>query len=112
MISAVVVEGDEVGHRGVQPPRARIDEQVQPGLQRLVKDVTRVIALAKRRPAGEGPRGARSPPSSRLTSCALPLYRRSMWRVDRFIRTLIRVCRAPNQTALSSSGRAGHLETS
>jgi len=102
----------QVKVRALGPRRRTKPHKRGGGASAAQPDVTRVIALAKRRPAGEGPRGARSPPSSRLTSCALPLYRRSMWRVDRFIRTLIRVCRAPNQTALSSSGRAGHLETS
>jgi len=35
VVPAMVVEVDEVGHRRMQPARARIDEQVQARLQRL-----------------------------------------------------------------------------
>jgi hypothetical protein len=41
-----VLEIDEGGQRGVQPPGACTDEQVQPGLERLVK--TRELALGLR----------------------------------------------------------------
>ena len=45
MISAVVVGVDEVRHRGVQPPGARVDEQVQSGLERLVKALQLALGL-------------------------------------------------------------------
>lgn len=45
VIPAMVVEADERGHRGAQPARARVDEQVQPGLERLVEPLELALGL-------------------------------------------------------------------
>src|SRR2546426_9223010 len=45
VIPAMVVEVDEGGHRGAEPPRTRIDEQIQPGFERLVKPLELAAGL-------------------------------------------------------------------
>ena len=42
---ALTLRVDEVCHRGVQPPGARVDEQVQSGLERLVKALQLALGL-------------------------------------------------------------------
>src|SRR5260370_15126356 len=45
VVPAMVVEIDEGGHGRLEPPGARVDEQVQAGLERLVKALQLALGL-------------------------------------------------------------------